>query len=176
MSKKVVLSVSGVLLLAVIGGGSFYYLRGQAAAKIKDGNVVRLQYTLSDDKGTLIESTKGKEPLTYTHGQGQILPGLEKELAGLGINDEKNIRLKPEEAYGPLDPQAFQEIPRKEIPQDALKVGNTLLATNDQGQLFPVRIHQIKDKTVILDFNHPLAGKTLSFAIKVLEINRASAP
>lgn len=175
MNRKVIWSVSGAVVVAALAAGGYYFVRGSAGGKITDGSVVLVEYTLSDGKGELIESTQGKEPLTYTHGQGQILPALEKELAGMRINEEKNVRLKPEDAYGPLDPQAYQEIPRKDVPEDALKVGNTLLARNDQGQMFPVRIHQVKDKTVILDFNHPLAGKTLTFAIKVLEINPAGA-
>lgn len=172
MKKKVILSVSGVALVGIIAALSFLFFKGKGEGRIKEGSVVRLEYTLSDGKGLLIESSKGKEPLTYTHGQGQMLAGLEKELAGMRANEEKNVHLKPEDAYGPVDPQAFQEIPRKEFPDDALKVGNALLARNDQGQLFPVRVHEIKEKTVVLDFNHPLAGKTLTFAIKVLDIQR----
>ena len=176
MKKKIILSASGVAIVAALSVASYFLLlKNRGLSEIKAGSVVRLEYTLSDEQGTLIESNKGKDPLIYTHGQGQILPALEKELAGMKVNDEKNVRLKPEEAYGAVDPKAFQEIPREEIPADALKVGNTLLAKNDQGQLFPVRVHEVKDKTVVLDFNHPLAGKTLSFAVKVLEIQSAEA-
>ncbi|MBI2360101.1 MAG: peptidylprolyl isomerase [Deltaproteobacteria bacterium] len=175
MKKKIILSVSGVALLAIIAAASLFFFRGWNAGRIKEGSVVRFEYTLSDEKGALIESSKGKEPLTYIHGKGQIVAGLEKELAGMTMNEEKNVRLKPEDAYGQVDRQAFQEIPRKEIPADALKVGNTLVARNDRGQLFPVRVHEIKDKTVVLDFNHPLAGKALTFAIKILDIKPPGA-
>lgn len=177
MKKIVGLTVLGVAAIGVVAAGVYFLLlRGQGAAMIKIGSVVRIEYTLSDDKGTVLDSNKGKEPLIYTHGQGQILPGLEKELSGMKLNEAKKVRLVPESAYGPVDPQAFQEIPRGNIPADALKVGNTLMAKNDQGQAFPVRIHEIKEKTVVLDFNHPLAGKTLSFDVKVLEIQPPKTP
>jgi FKBP-type peptidyl-prolyl cis-trans isomerase 2 len=142
---------------------------------IGNGSTVSFEYTLSDDKGKVIESSKGKTPMTYTHGQGQIIPGLEKGMAGMKINDEKTIRVKPEEAYGTVDSKAFHEIAREKIPAEKLKVGDTLMATGPQGQNFPVRVHQIKDKTVVLDFNHPLAGKSLTFAVKVLDIKMAQA-
>jgi FKBP-type peptidyl-prolyl cis-trans isomerase 2 len=142
---------------------------------VKDGSVVSLEYTLSDEKGKMIESNKGKTPLTYTHGQGQIIPGLEKELAGMKAGGQKNVRVKPEEAYGPVDPKAFREIPRDNVPPEALKVGTTLYAKNSQGQGFPVRVHEIKEKTVVLDLNHPLAGKALTFDVKVLDVKSNAA-
>lgn len=175
MKKKIIFSFAGFVLVGAVAALSFLFFRARDEGRIKEGSVVRLDYTLSDDKGTLIESTKGKEPLTYTHGQGQILPALEKELAGMRVNEEKSILLKPEDGYGPVDAKAFQEVPRKEIPQDALKIGNTLLARNEQGLVIPVRVHEIKERTVVLDFNHPLAGKTLNFAIKILDIRPPGA-
>jgi FKBP-type peptidyl-prolyl cis-trans isomerase SlyD len=137
---------------------------------VKNGSVVSLEYTLSDEKGKPLESNRGKEPLTYTHGQKQIIPGLEKEIAGMKVGGEKHVQVKPEEAYGPVNPKAFQEVPREKIPPDGLKVGATLMAKSPQGQSQPVRVAEIKEKTVVLDLNHPLAGKTLTFDLKVLDI------
>ena len=142
---------------------------------IVNGSLVSFEYTLSDEKGGVIESSKGKEPLTYTQGKGEIIPGLEKELVGMKVNEQKKIRVKPEEAYGPVDPKAFREIPRAQIPPDALKIGATLVARTPQGQSIPVRVHEIKEQTVIMDFNHPLAGKTLTFDVKVLDIKSSGA-
>ena len=146
---------------------------GKGEKVVKSGSTVSLEYTLSDEKGKVIESNKGKEPMNYTQGQGQLIPGLEKELSGMKVGGTKHVRVKPEDAYGPLDPKAFQEIPKGNIPVDALKVGTTLVARNGQGQSFPARVHEIKEKTVVMDFNHPLAGKTLSFDVKVLDIKIA---
>jgi FKBP-type peptidyl-prolyl cis-trans isomerase 2 len=153
------------------------YVSGATAQNkvIGNGSTVSFEYTLSDDKGKVLESSKGKTPMTYTHGQAQIIPGLEKGMAGMKVNDEKTVRVKPEEAYGTVDSRAFHEMPREKIPAENLKAGDTLMATSPQGQSFPVRVHQIKDKTVVLDFNHPLAGKTLTFAVKVLDIKTAQA-
>ena len=142
---------------------------------IKDGSVVSLQYTLSGEDGKLIESNKGKDPLKYTHGQSQIIPGLEKELAGMKVGGEKKVKVKPEDGYGPVVKDAFREFPKEKIPPDGLKVGSILTARGPQGQAVPVRVHEIKEKTVVLDMNHPMAGKTLLFDIKILDIQAPRA-
>ena len=161
------------------------FLSPQASAQkpkeesvVKDGSVVSLEYTLSDEKGKPLESNKGKEPLKYIHGQKQIIPGLEKELSGMKVGGEKHVQVKPEEAYGVVNPKAFQEVPKEKIPPDGLKVGATLMAKSPQGQSQPVRVAEIKEKTVVLDLNHPLAGKTLTFDVKVLDIQspQSTAP
>jgi FKBP-type peptidyl-prolyl cis-trans isomerase SlyD len=150
----------------------------QTAAKpetvIQTGSDVAFDYTLTDESGTVIDSSKGKQPMHYIHGQGQIIPGLEKELAGMAVGGEKKVTVKPEDGYGPINPQAFQEIPKEKLPADALKVGTMLMAQGPQGQGVPVRVHEIKENTVIMDFNHPLAGKTLSFDIKITDIKSAA--
>jgi FKBP-type peptidyl-prolyl cis-trans isomerase SlyD len=143
---------------------------------VKDGSVVSLQYTLTGEDGKPIESNKGKEPLKYTQGQHQIVPGLEREIAGMKVGSEKHVKVKPEDGYGPVNPNAFQEVPKEQVPAEGLKVGTVLAARGPQGQVIPVRIHQIKDKTVVVDLNHPMAGKTLVFDVKVLNIESAAPP
>jgi len=151
-------------------------LSAQTAAKpatvVQIGSMVAFDYTLTDESGTVLDSSKGKQPMHYVHGKGEIIPGLEKELAGMSVGSEKKITVKPEEGYGPVDPRAFQEVPKDKLPPEALKVGTVLTATGPQGQV-PVRVHEIKENTVIMDFNHPLAGKTLLFDVKVTEIKDA---
>jgi FKBP-type peptidyl-prolyl cis-trans isomerase 2 len=142
---------------------------------VKDGTVVSLQYTLSGEDGKTIESNKGKDPLKYTHGSHQIVPGLEKGLAGMKVGEEKRVKVNPEEGYGPVDPKGFQEFPKEKIPSEGLKVGAVLTARGPQGQQVPVRVHEIKEKTVVLDLNHPMAGKTLVFDVKVLDVQPAAA-
>ena len=142
----------------------------ETEAQIREGSQVALEYTLSDEAGTVIESNKGKQPMSYIHGKSQIIPGLEKELSGMKVGEEKKILVKPEDGYGPVNPDAFQEVPKDKLPPEALKVGTTLMAQGPRGQGIPVRVHEIKDTTVIMDFNHPMAGKTLSFDVKVSEI------
>ena len=169
------------MLWAAFLGFSFFAAAAAAQSTksdnkiVKDGSEVSLQYTLSGEDGKLIESNKGKEPLKYTHGQKQIIPGLEKGLAGMKVGDEKRVKVKPEDAYGPVNKEAFQEFPKEKIPPEGLKVGAVLTARGPQGQALPVRVHQIKEKTVVLDLNHPMAGKTLVFDVKVLDIQSAQA-
>ena len=114
-------AVLGVLLLT----SNVHAQAGKGDKVIKSGSTVSLEYSLSDEKGKTIESNKGKEPLNYTQGQGQIIPGLEKELLGMKVGATKNVRVKPEDAYGPVNPKAFQEIPKANVPVEALKVGGT---------------------------------------------------
>jgi FKBP-type peptidyl-prolyl cis-trans isomerase SlyD len=165
--------------LAVLGAASPAILRSAEKAKqekvVKDGSVVSLQYSLSEEDGKLIESNKGKDPLKYTHGSKQIVPGLEKELTGMKVGGEKRVKVKPEDAYGVVNAKAFQEIPKEQIPANGLKVGATLAAKGPQGQEIPVRVHEIKEKTVVLDLNHPMAGKTLLFDIKILDVQPSVA-
>ena len=142
----------------------------ETEAQIREGSQVSLEYTLSDEAGTVIESNKGKQPMTYIHGKSQIIPGLEKELSGMKVGEEKKIQVKPEDGYGPVNPDAFQEVSKDKLPPEALKVGTMLMAQGPRGQGIPVRVHEIKDTTVIMDFNHPMAGKTLSFDVKIYEI------
>jgi len=142
---------------------------------IRNGSVVRFEYILSGENGEVIESNKGKDPVTYTHGQHEVIPGLEKELSGMKVNEEKNICLQPEEAYGRVDPKGFKEVPKTEIPAAALKVGTPLSARSSEGEDVIIRVHEVKQKTVILDFNHPLAGKTLNFDVKVIDIEPKEA-
>jgi FKBP-type peptidyl-prolyl cis-trans isomerase SlyD len=143
-----------------------------SANVIKDGSMVSLEYTLTGDDGKVIDSNKGKEPLRYVDGREQIIPGLEKALEGLPAGAEKKVTVKPEDGYGQVDPKNFQEVPKEAVPADSLQVGTTLVAQNAQGQQFPVRVHEIKEKTVVMDMNHPLAGKTLYFEVKVLDVKQ----
>src|ERR1043166_95888 len=95
---------------------------------VKDGSVVSLQYTLSGEDGKTIESNKGKDPLKYTQGSHQIIPGLEKSLAGMKVGDEKRVKVAAKDAYGTVNPNAIQEVPKEKIPTNGLKVGAVLMA------------------------------------------------
>jgi len=139
---------------------------------IQEGSIVSIEYTLTDDAGKVIDSSIGKEPLTYLHGSGQIVPGLEKELTGLKVGDRKKIVVKPEDGYR-TDPKAFQEIPKDKLPPEAQKVGTMLATKGPGGETIAMRVHEVKDKTIVVDFNSPLAGKTLNFDVKVSDIRAA---
>ncbi len=152
-------------------------LSGQTVANgeiaVQNGAAVSFDYTLSDAGGNVIDTSKGKTPLTYTHGNRQIVAGLEAELTGMKVGDGKIVTVKPEDGYGPVNPRAFLEVPKDKLPSAALKVGTVLTAQGPQGQAMPVRVHEIKENTVVMDFNHPLAGKTLTFEVKITDIKPA---
>ena len=137
---------------------------------VKDGLVISLEYTLKSPEGKVIETSKGREPLKYIHGQKMMIPGLEKALTGMKVGGEKNVTVKPEDGYGKINPNAVQEIPKEKIPENALKVGAVLAARSPEGNVVPMTVKQIKDKTVVMDMNHPMAGKTLVFDVKVVDI------
>ena len=141
-----------------------------AAAKIEAGKKVTLYYKLFV-KGELLETADVKDPFTYQHGQHQIVPGLEKGLNGLHVGDKKTIQVPAVEAYGPVDSKAFREIEKTKLPGDVeQKPGMLLEARSPKGEVMLVKVKEVKDKTVVIDFNHPLAGKDLEFQVEVVSI------
>jgi FKBP-type peptidyl-prolyl cis-trans isomerase SlyD len=142
----------------------------QMAPTVHDGAEVSIDYTLTID-GEVVDSSSGREPLRYVHGQGQIVPGLERELTGMSTGETKDITVSPEDGYGSVDPDAFLQVGKAQLPSDvAPEVGMMLRGTSPEGQPFRARIHEIRDDSILLDLNHPLAGKTLQFHVKVVDI------
>ena len=142
-----------------------------ANGTVQNGSNVSIEYTLKDEGGQVLDTNKGKSPLTFTQGQQQIIPGLERELIGMHAGDEKKVVVKPEDAYGPIVPNAQTEVPKDAVPKEGLKVGTALMARSGSGETRPVVVKEIKENTVVLDLNHPLAGKTLFFDVKVLGVD-----
>lgn len=138
---------------------------------VEDGKQVSFNYALSTD-GEQIESNVGREPLTYTQGGGQILPALESKLAGLAVGDKKTVELAATDAYGEIDQESFREVPIDQIPEESREVGAVLQA---EGFPAPIRVTEVREEVVVLDFNHPLAGKDLVFAVEILAIEEAPA-
>jgi FKBP-type peptidyl-prolyl cis-trans isomerase 2 len=133
---------------------------------ITQGSEVSFFYTLSSG-GEQIESNKGSSPLTYTQGGGQILPKLEAELEGLKAGDEKEVALNAADAYGEVDPEKLKEVPAEQIPEAARQVGAALQAEGYGG---PIVVSEIREEVIVLDFNHPMAGKDLVFAVEIVEV------
>jgi len=140
---------------------------------VKDGMMVSLDYTLKSPDGKTLETSNGREPLRYIHGKKMMIPGLEKELTGMKVGGEKHVTVKPEDGYGKVNPNAIQEFPKEKVPSDALKVGAVLAARSPEGMVVPMTVREIKEKTVVMDLNHPMAGKTLVFDVKVVDIQPA---
>jgi FKBP-type peptidyl-prolyl cis-trans isomerase SlyD len=136
---------------------------------IQNGSTVQLEYTLKDDRGTLLDAN-GETPLTYVQGEQQLIPGLEKALHGMRAGEEKHVVVWPSDGYGDIDPAAIAEVRKESIPEGALTVGAQLMAKGSEGTTNLVRVKEIKERTVILDLNHPLAGKTLCFDVKILNV------
>lgn len=134
---------------------------------VSAGSTVSLELTLTLEDGTVIESNVDRDPLTYVHGEGQILPALEEELAGMAVDESKSVALGPADAFGPVDPEAFQEVPLDNIPEEARDVGTRLSAEGFDG---PIRVHEVREDTIVLDFNDPLAGQNVTFDVKVVAI------
>jgi FKBP-type peptidyl-prolyl cis-trans isomerase SlyD len=144
--------------------------------EVSTGKQVSIEYTLKLEDKSVVDSNVGAEPLTFIQGSHNIIPGLENALNGMKIGNRKHGSIKPEDAYGPVDKDAVSEIKKDQIPQNALKVGAVLQGQNPDGQVIIARVVEIKEDTVLLDYNHPLAGKTLFFDVKILDVQDAPKP
>jgi FKBP-type peptidyl-prolyl cis-trans isomerase SlyD len=141
-----------------------------AGGPVQNGSTVSLEYTLKDDGGQVLDSNKGGAPLVFVQGRRDIIAGLERELLGLRTGDERHIVVKPEDAYGAVVPNAEAEVPKEAIPEEGRKIGTTLMARSGGGEPRPVVVKEVRETTVVLDLKHPLAGKTLYFDVKVLDV------
>ena len=139
---------------------------------IGEGKRVSLEYTLTLEDKTVFDTNVGKDPLVYTHGTRQLIPGLEKRITGLKVGETKKVEIPPEEGYGPVDPNRFQEVPKENVPEQARGVGKKLQGRGPDGQMMFAQVTEVKEKTIIVNLNHPLAGKTLFFDVKVLKIEK----
>jgi FKBP-type peptidyl-prolyl cis-trans isomerase SlyD len=133
---------------------------------------VGIEYTLTVD-GVVVDSTDGQGPWHYVHGHGQLLPeALERQLEGLRVGESRDVMLGPAEGYGEVDPQLFVDVPASDLPADMTpSIGMVLRGINPDGQSFQARIAEIKPDSVVLNLNHPLAGKTLHFKVTVTDIS-----
>jgi FKBP-type peptidyl-prolyl cis-trans isomerase SlyD len=142
---------------------------------IGPNTVVSFDYTLRDEEGEILDSSKDGTPLTYMHGQGQLIPGVEKALLGKTVGDELRFIVAPEEGYGEYDPDAVQTVSRSAFPPDAvLEEGQEFFVEDQEGNTRAVSVLAIEGDEVSLDFNHPLAGEDLDFEVKITEVRAAT--
>jgi len=137
---------------------------------IEEGSTVSIEYTLTLDDGETADTNLGGEALVYSQGQQEILPALEEALIGLEVGDTKKVVLTAEEGYGLVDPDGFQDVEPDLVPEDARTVGTMLVASDPEGNQQPIRVHEVGEDKIVLDFNHPLAGQALNFDIKIIGI------
>lgn len=139
--------------------------------EVKSGDAVQIHYTGTLNDGTVFDSSEGRDPLAFTVGSGQIIPGLDKALPGMKVGDKKDVPVPAAEAYGEHNPEGVLEVPRSDIPAEIpLEVGLMLEMRNPQGQAMPVTVTAVSEEQVTLDANHRLAGKDLNFAIELVAI------
>ncbi len=143
-------------------------------AEVKAGDTVHLHYTGTLLDGTPFDSSEGRDPLAFVVGSGQIIPGLDTAIPGMQVGDKKVVKIGADDAYGQLNPDMRQAVPRDGIPADIpLEVGIQLQMQTPDGQVMPVTVVEVDEATVTLDANHPLAGKDLQFDIELIKIEAA---
>ncbi len=140
------------------------------AETVSNGKVISLEYTVTLEDGQPVDTNVGQDALTYTQGANQIIRGVEAAVEGMEVGQTKQVVVSPTEGYGDRDPNAVHEVPKAKIPQEA-KIGTMLHGKDANGREIRPTVSAINADTVILDFNHPLAGKTLHFDLKVVNIS-----
>lgn len=142
---------------------------------LQDNQVVTINFTLKDEDGNVIESTTKEQPFSFISGNQQILPKLENQVSSMLIGSKKTIVLEPEEAYGVYKDTSIQTVKRNDFPEGTkLEIGLGFVADTPEGQQLPFVIKTIENDDITIDFNHPLAGHTLTFDIELLELREAT--
>lgn len=167
---------AGVLLLGAALAGAVSQLYGgmaqaEADFAVADGMKVTITYTLTLTDKSVVDSNVGQAPFAYTQGEHEIVPGLEKALAGMKAGQNKRVDVTPEQGYGVYDKKARLTVEKSKVPE-SVKAGTELRSTD--GRI--VKVLEVTDKEVVLDMNHPLAGKNLVFDIKVLKVEKPAPP
>ena len=140
-------------------------------ANASDGNTVKVHYTGTLEDGTTFDSSKGREPLEFTLGEGRIIPGFEEAVKGLQVGEAKTVTIPSEEAYGPHRNELVLEIQRSQLPEGMEpKAGQALQMQQADGRTSVVIVTDVSETTMTVDANHPLAGKDLTFDIELVEI------
>ncbi|RYY60887.1 MAG: peptidylprolyl isomerase [Chitinophagaceae bacterium] len=139
--------------------------------QVKSGDKVKVHYHGKLDNGETFDKSEGREPLEFEVGSGMVIKGFDDGVTGMTVGEKKTVRIPAEQAYGAQNPDMLIEMPKDRFPQDMeIEVGMPLAMSDGQGQQFQVVITEIKDDSVMLDANHPLAGKDLTFDLELVEI------
>jgi peptidylprolyl isomerase len=137
----------------------------------KTGDTVKIHYTGTLDDGTEFDTSAGRDPLQFTIGSGQVIPGFDKAIEGMAVGDNKTVNIPAEEAYGPRHEQMVQDVPRTALPGDLVpREGMALQAEGQDGQVINLTITAVNEDSITVDGNHPLAGEALNFDIELVDI------
>lgn len=140
-------------------------------SQVKENNTVKVNYTGKLSDGQVFDSTAGREPVEFTLGQGQLIPGFEKGLIDMKLNEKKTITIPKNEAYGEMKEGLRHEVKRTELPQEVTpEVGMGLVSKTPDGQEMNLHVVEVNEESIIVDGNHPLAGQDLIFDLEVVEI------
>ena len=140
-------------------------------SQVQGNETVKLHYTGKLNDGQVFDSSVKREPLEVKLGEGKLIPGFEKGLVAMKVNEKKTITIPKEEAYGEVQKELFQKIPSENLPQEIKpEVGMGLVSKNPDGTESQLRIADVKEGFIIVDANHPLAGQDLTFELELLEI------
>ena len=141
---------------------------------IKKGDKIKVDYTGTLEDGTVFDTSEGKQPLEFEAGSGQLIKGFDDAVIGMEKDEEKEIKIEKDQAYGDVNPELLKKIPRDKLPpEQEPKPGMMLAMSTPDGKQIPAKIAEVDDKEITIDLNHPLAGKTLIFKIKVVDISAA---
>jgi peptidylprolyl isomerase len=144
-------------------------------SQAKPGDTVSIHYTGTLDDGTQFDSSSGRDPLEFTLGTGQVIPGFDKAVEGMAVGDSKSVNIPPEDAYGPRHDQMIQDVPKTALPDDLEPVeGMALQAQGQDGQVINLTVTAVSDDSITVDGNHPLAGQALNFDIELVDIASAT--
>ncbi len=145
-----------------------------AKETVQDGQVVTMEYTLRVND-EMMGTSEGEDPIEFIQGAGNIIPGLESELYGMEVGESKDVTVAPQDGYGPVDENAYVDVAREEFPSNiTLQAGVPLQVQDKNGNPVQAVIDQVSEESVRLDFNHPLAGKELSFSVMVAGLREAT--
>ena len=158
------------LMLAALGVGVLMSALAAGGPVVADGATVSLEYTLTLPDRTKVDTNVGLAPVVFTQGSGHLVPGLEKAIAGMKAGQTKHVEVPAELAYGAYNPDAQIKVPKNKVPP-TVKVGDVLTRPSDQK---PLKVLEITADTVVMDANHPLAGKNLIFDVKILKVEPAT--
>jgi len=140
-------------------------------SEAKAGDKVQIHYTGTLEDGTQFDSSAGRDPLEFEVGSGQVIPGFDQAVEGMAVGENKTVNIPPEDAYGQHHEQMVQEVPKTALPAELEpEVGQALSARNQDGQEMQLTVTEVKDESIVVDGNHPLAGKALNFDIELVKI------
>ena len=173
--KKLSIIIAPVVALGLIAGLLYYFLvmKGGKVGMAKDGDTVKIHYTGKLDDGSTFDSSAGREPLEFTLGTKQVIPGFENGVLGMKVGESKTIKIPFKDAYGPRDDKLVMVVDRSKLPKGVNpQVGEELQLGQPHGKGMVVKITQVSDSSITIDANHPLAGKDLTFDLQLVEIGQ----